>query len=493
MVGTLRKQFKSKTKEWAEATSFHGLRNISSSGYLAVKLIWSVLFIGALGYSIHLISNSFTAYFSYDVVSSVSIIKHPQIDFPTVTICNFNVFDMRKNSNLTTYADKFVKDLNQNRSLKYTGILNHFLQVAESYYKTSIYNNLSDIELGFKMSDMLMSCQFNAQPCNSSDFTLFETFNYGNCYQFNAIKKSSDSKKQTQNGGLVYGLNLELFLGNTGNELNILKSNGVRVYVHDSKINPIILKEGFYVSPGTETNMVISQTNFNRIKTSVKNCIENVTSTTEFDSDFYRETIRKFKIYSQKYCVLVCYNQFIFEKCNASITDLNNFQMNRNLDLNATICFTTKTVDFYSNSSLVSNCYSKCPQECDTVNYDLQISFADYPTQFYSTLIKSYFAYWNNYYPRIFYNFTDHAELKKNILAINLYFQDTSYMLIEENLAKTPEQLIADIGGLLGLWVGASLLSIIEVFELALELFILFIQRHTILRVSNSFQTNRCE
>jgi hypothetical protein len=48
--------------------------------------------------------------------------------------------------------------------------------------------NLTRENLGFSISTMLVSCYFNGIQCYSTDFYLYETFDYGNCYTFNGLK-----------------------------------------------------------------------------------------------------------------------------------------------------------------------------------------------------------------------------------------------------------------------------------------------------------------
>ena len=61
--------------------------------------------------------------------------------------------------------------------------------------------------LGHQLDDILLSCEFNSQPCDSSDFSWFFDITYGNCFTFNT---GINLKKQTILAGSNFGLKLSL-------------------------------------------------------------------------------------------------------------------------------------------------------------------------------------------------------------------------------------------------------------------------------------------
>ena len=51
------------------------------------------------------------------------------------------------------------------------------------------------------------------------------------------------------------------------------------------------------------------------------------------------------------------------------------------------------------------------------------------------------------------------------MISLYVYFQSMDYRTIEQVPAKTGSEIIADIGGQLGLFVGASLITVFEILE----------------------------
>jgi hypothetical protein len=59
--------------------------------------------------------------------------------------------------------------------------------------------------------------------------------------------------------------------------------------------------------------------------------------------------------------------------------------------------------------------------------------------------------------------------LRDNTLAVRIYFEDTSYVYITENPKTVLVDLIATIGGILGLFLGISVSSYMEIIQIALD------------------------
>lgn len=65
---------------------------------------------------------------------------------------------------------------------------------------------------------------------------------------------------------------------------------------------------------------------------------------------------------------------------------------------------------------------------------------------------------------------TSYSDASKYYLSFNIYYSDLSYTFIEESPYWDLFLLLSNIGGNLGLFVGMSFLSFVEIFELFFEL-----------------------
>lgn len=60
--------------------------------------------------------------------------------------------------------------------------------------------------------------------------------------------------------------------------------------------------------------------------------------------------------------------------------------------------------------------------------------------------------------------------MSQNELELRVYFQELNYQVIKEIPAYNYESLLGEIGGQVGLCVGASLLTVLEFFDLIIAI-----------------------
>lgn len=138
------------------------------------------------------------------------------------------------------------------------------------------------------------------------------------------------------------------------------------------------------------------------------------------------------------------------------------------------ICIKPSYDKFY-NSDLVSSCFKYCPNECESVFFDLELSHSSFPTPFYTNLLA---AYWY-LHPNEARDFSTAARITGSVLAVNVYYDDIAYEVVEEVAATTKEQFIGNIGGLVGLCAGLSFLSFVEILEIAYYVSYIIFKRNT--------------
>jgi hypothetical protein len=64
--------------------------------------------------------------------------------------------------------------------------------------------------------------------------------------------------------------------------------------------------------------------------------------------------------------------------------------------------------------------------------------------------------------------------VKNSIVMVNLYYNSLSYTWSEEDVACDWICVLANIGGTLGLFMGAGILSLGEILEVLMEIFFLY-------------------
>ena len=113
------------------------------------------------------------------------------------------------------------------------------------------------------------------------------------------------------------------------------------------------------------------------------------------------------------------------------------------------------------------NCSDNCPLECETISYSTTQQAIDYkpsPSRFLKS--KEAIKQLNN-----ISGISDEM-LRRSMLSLYIYYEDLTYAEIGQIPKVTGPDLISDIGGTLGLFLGVSLMSFVEVIELAMMILI---------------------
>ena len=69
-------------------------------------------------------------------------------------------------------------------------------------------------------------------------------------------------------------------------------------------------------------------------------------------------------------------------------------------------------------------------------------------------------------------------DLRSNLLAINVFYNSLSYLSFTEHAKIHVVDLVSNVGGTLGLFLGISFLSFAEIFECVFYLAMAFLTRH---------------
>lgn len=288
---------------------------------------------------------------------------------------------------------------------------------------------------------------------------------YGNCYKFNSGNKVPI--KTSFNLGELNGLNLRINIGNQKENLFPIQfSTGARIFVHKQFILPLNF-EGINVQVGTTTNIQLTKVVTENVPTPYSDCQD----LTNYNSILFNFIKNSSFIYRQKDCWDLCYQMNIIHKCGCYDLERIGYYKNKpcylsNQDFK---CMKEAYKDF---AKLVynENCTNECPMECKSESYDLKMQYSNFPSRAYSKFIISQ----NN---SIEFSDMDKQNLfqvyREQYLQVKIYFDDFKYMSISEQKKTTEIELGANIGGTLGLFIGVSILSFVELIELMIELVII--------------------
>jgi hypothetical protein len=314
------------------------------------------------------------------------------------------------------------------------------------------------------MSDMLFSCGFNWQTCTANDFSyFFDTF-YGNCFTFNSgMKANGSTTKYLKSAipGPIYGLTLTLFLGDP-----ILQSsyqnngNGIAIVVHNQTGYPSFGSRRILASAGMETDIAINRNFVSKLGGNYGSCLQDVSSASFYakKSEYFNFIVNKLKVtYDQILCYSICFQDKVIQECNCSVGTLPDYK-----EVNPCTIFdidcAKKIVSSFFTADSFESCDSNCPVACSYIEYSTKASSVSFPNEYFKTLLMND--------SKIIATNISYDKLDKAFLKVNIFYESMSYTQTIENPALTFETFISNIGGILGLFIGISVLSFLEIIDL---------------------------
>jgi len=111
------------------------------------------------------------------------------------------------------------------------------------------------------------------------------------------------------------------------------------------------------------------------------------------------------------------------------------------------------------NNELCVNQY--CPLECDSFKYDIILQ----------TVMEAGSGKINTKKSSTNYvGFNTYENLSRTFHALRVYYEGLEYTLIKQQPRTELFSLISNLGGILGLFLGFSFISVLEIFEVVAEL-----------------------
>ncbi len=277
--------------------------------------------------------------------------------------------------------------------------------------------------------------------------------------------------KKSNFSGKFDGFHLELFLGIPDFSKSLSPGYGFHIFVHNhTDIISRIIK-GVDVSPGYQTNLIVQRVFYEKLSLPYDDCFESIQTYYEFNTTFVKKILDSDGIYQQSTCIEICRRNKFLIKCNCNLRNQSIWEC-FNDDYNVT-CRQDLIQNFYLN--YYNECLPLCPLECKEEGFWISTSFLSYPH-----LSKANDLLNNSAIKTKFSNITKDLvmdTLKQSVLSIYVYYDDLKYTLIRKSPKIEWLDLISNIGGIMGIFLGTSFLSFVEIIDLLVLIFITFTKK----------------
>ena len=134
---TKKEKILEKSIEIGLGSTSHGIPNIIRTDRKCLKIMWLILFLLSSSAGIYLVIESFSNYFSFEVVTSIKVVKEMPTEFPTITFfilrnnrANIPLSDLIVECTFNTFRCNIPEDIRINKQDKF-GFISYTFKVKQ--------------------------------------------------------------------------------------------------------------------------------------------------------------------------------------------------------------------------------------------------------------------------------------------------------------------------------------------------------------------------
>jgi hypothetical protein len=306
---------------------------------------------------------------------------------------------------------------------------------------------VDDISFSEKdLKDMLLECKYASEDCKTNMNNYFERY-YDDlmsyCYRFNSGKNMSGHKVPIQtafNSGFDEGL---WITWNTTGDL--------AVWIHDANNAPKSHRgnnrNGFinYASIDFETEFAFEKISDYKLGYPYNKCLEDVDlfKTNKQIIDYLKLINRTL---NRDICIDICFDLDYIEKNPCNCTEKLGSVWDKCV---LSDIFFQCSMDYYRKVYLKNIANEKCPQQCQMTTYLVETKISPFKLE--------------------------------NQVRFRVYYKSLKHTVIIQSPKMILSDLISNVGGIIGVFLGISFLSFIEIIDFILQIiYILFFQNKKI-------------
>ncbi|UMM42525.1 hypothetical protein L5515_018327 [Caenorhabditis briggsae] len=318
------------------------------------------------------------------------------------------------------------------------------------------------IALSQSKHEFIEMCSFNGKECDiDEDFRLHVDPEFGNCFTFNY---DVDNNYTSSRAGPMYGIRVLLFV-NTSDYMSTSESSGVRLAIHPPTEYPFPDTFGYSAPVGFASSFGIKKKVMQRLPAPYGECVETKKVT---DGNY----IYSGYDYHPEGCHRSCFQNGLIDDCSCGDPRFpvpEGYKHCSAFNATARACLERNigsVGDFHHITEKMDKCV--CKQSCEEIIHEVTFSCSKWPSG--ATDLGDCEGMTENECEQYY---------RLNAAMIEVFYEQLNYELLQESEAYGLVNLIADFGGHLGLWLGFSVITVMEVCVLLVDMISLFFKsRH---------------
>eukprot|EP00112_Aurelia_sp_Birch-Aquarium-sp1_P002366 Seg1260.6_Seg1260.7 transcript_id=Seg1260.6_Seg1260.7/GoldUCD/mRNA.D3Y31 product="Acid-sensing ion channel 1A" protein_id=Seg1260.6_Seg1260.7/GoldUCD/D3Y31 len=432
---------KTKLEDEVNTLTVHGASRIFSAKSKYARCTWLVLVASTVSFLMYFAITITKKHLSYEVYMAATRKREPFLKLPAITFCNTNIYSWYNYMKEAPVFQKFPENCSMNNTTYFTNGINHasFKFACKTFlgnYEGTTSAVGQDMPLYFRFPQHF-SFLPHIYPC----YTL----------------KGNGSFVQSLAGERA-GIHLILYSDKDDRMPQRYNSplkdsrEGVYVAVHDER-QTVHGFEGVFISPGFHTRIALQKNDITRKpRPYPSECVK--------DGEEAHKSVFPGKD-SYENCFHSCYYRILYEKCDSVLPEMRAFMSKTDYPTRGNFSWsvlkncteTIKDLDYRT-----CGCRLPCKEEV----YSTKVTINPWPQSWQTKLFQPILQSVSGNYSR---NFTIH-DVREWLIKVSIYYEAVAVTKYEEKEVYPFESILGDFGGQMGLFIGASLLSLAEIAAL---------------------------
>lgn len=467
-------------RDFASDTTAHGVKNIFEGPNKFVKLLFFLSWLAASIYTCYIIISSIITFVGKPVGTKYEVLidnrgdpDMPQtVKFPTITVCSKNKV---KRSFLEKKGNELIKQYWEAMDMYDKKVLEKLKErmenPADEMSKLANITYEDVIREGGPESNRLLLCSQRTMECHmlpefkNNPYFVRETTITGNCWRINPDGLIFGKAGDWGVIRLVFWADLKDYALRSADE----PSYGYLVAFHDSGTFGSTLNSGFVMSPGSSYKVDLSLKEEFREPPPGGRCNESITSTSYGD-------------YNEGACVMECKDRYLHKKCGcvnvkpplkgSASTEVYDYRSCTLSEWAYCRDYYLEWAEQYRNpfpEPSKPKDFCACSTACHEIRYAAQVSSSGISPAYAKVLSES--SYVQRTYidkfavPELDIEYKGADDVRNNVMVLDVQFTSMTTSQVKQIVTYTKNNLLGDIGGVLGLFLGASVFTIIEFFQ----------------------------
>ncbi|KAF5291401.1 hypothetical protein FQR65_LT01711 [Abscondita terminalis] len=462
--------------EYSSNSSIHGIKYIGEKKRsLVEKLCWMIVIFASLYICIYMIIKTYEKWQMSPVIVSFARSPTPvwEIPFPSVTVCS----ETKTRQSVFNFTDIYQKSLANNATQDELSMLERISLVCDSHLhpegnETIDYDTIDFLaQVSPPFEEVFYECKWMNQVKNCKDLFTPTLSEEGICFTFNMLDRDElfanvafQNREYLHHGLKSTNWSLEngypdevgkdaypirAISAGQGAGLSIGPVQGFKLLLHHPAEVPRVSQQYFRAPLNQEVVVAI--------KPDMMTTSDGLKGYHPHRRQCYFPSERQlqfYKVYTQQNCEVECLANYTLNRCGCVSYHMPHERSTKLCGPSKTMCvhyasvsLLTDEVEKNFDTTKAGHQECDCLPACTSLTYNSENSQADFN------------------WPKVF------EASKTNFKGVTLFFKEMQFITSERNELYGPTDFLANCGGLLGLFMGFSFLSIIEiVYFLSLRL-----------------------